>query len=152
MRLEKTTKGVEKLEKESVQRLSQMEEGDNDHYGSSSDDDTIGMSGKQQVQEDAVKEERRQEIQQMQNSMSKVNEIYRDLGNLVEEQQYEIDDIENNIMASHTRTEAGMGQLMKAGEFQKSSSRCISWLLVLVVIAAVVCIGILYGKQIFKKD
>ena len=117
MRLEKCSKGVEKMEKDSVQRLSVMESGDNDHYGNS-DDDTIGMSGvKQQLQEDALREERRQEIEQIKDSMMKVNEIYKDLGNLVEEQQYEIDDIENNIMASHARTEAGMGQLLKGEKF-----------------------------------
>ena len=82
------------------------------------------------------------------NSMQKVGEIYNDLANLVDEQQYEIDDIESNILNSHNRTEAGIDQLQKATNFQKSSSKCIVWLLLLILVAAIVCIGILYGGQI----
>lgn len=147
-RLEKTTKEVQNMERAAAKLLAVQNQGDNDHLGISAEGEgVVGMMATQ-AHEDAVLAERKNEIIMITNSMQKVGEIYNDLANLVDEQQYEIDDIESNILNSHNRTEAGIDQLQKATNFQKSSSKCIVWLLLLILVAAIVCIGILYGGQI----
>jgi len=114
------------------------------------DDFPLGTSV-QLVQEESLHTSRREEITNIQQSMQKVHEIYQDLGNLVEEQQYEVDDIEANIQASHVRTEHGMKQLVKGAKLQRNTTKCVSWMLIFIVVAAVVCIGILYGNDFLKK-
>ena len=128
MRLEKATKQGEDLEREIVMRISAASRGSNTSFstlnstiddeshllgGNDSDENDVAMSGaktktyKAQDFSEALVSERHREIEQIQGSMVKVNEVYNDLANLVDEQQIEIDDIEQNILASHERTQAG---------------------------------------------
>ncbi|GMH78988.1 hypothetical protein TrLO_g7714 [Triparma laevis f. longispina] len=174
MRLEKIIKLGEEMEREIVMRISSVSRGSNasvatlnstidtmdeSHLlgGDDSDENDVALSGaasktyKAQDFSSALVSERNREIEQIQGSMIKVNEVYNDLANLVDEQQIEIDDIEQNILASHERAQAGFTQLEKATNFQKSSGRCMRWLLAIVLVGALIAIGVLYGPQIMSS-
>jgi t-SNARE complex subunit (syntaxin) len=54
---------------------------------------------------------REEDIQQINQKMNKVNEIYKDLGNLVSSQQDQIDEIEDAVADSNQNAEYGLDQL-----------------------------------------
>ena len=90
-------------------------------------------------------EEREQDIIGISNDINMVNTIFSDLGKLVVEQQESIDDIENNINNSKTKTEDGVNQLEKASNYQRSCNKCnlyilFSMIIILIVIILVVTI------------
>ena len=57
---------------------------------------------------------REEDIQQINTKMNKVNEIYKDLGNLVSSQQDQIDEIEDAVADSNQNAEYGLDQLERA--------------------------------------
>ena len=57
---------------------------------------------------------REEDIQQINQKMNKVNEIYKDLGNLVSSQQDQIDEIEDAVADSNQNAEYGLDQLERA--------------------------------------
>ncbi|KAF3432652.1 hypothetical protein FNV43_RR23754 [Rhamnella rubrinervis] len=71
---------------------------------------------------EAIIEEREQGIQEVQQQISEVNEIFKDLAVLVHEQGAMIDDISSNIENSHAATAQATTQLRKASKSQKTSS------------------------------
>ncbi|KAD6453399.1 hypothetical protein E3N88_08104 [Mikania micrantha] len=71
---------------------------------------------------EAIIEERDQGIQEIQNQIGEVNEIFKDLAVLVHEQGTMIDDIGSNIENSHAATAQGKSHLLKASKTQKSNS------------------------------
>ncbi|KAH0644373.1 hypothetical protein KY284_032257 [Solanum tuberosum] len=61
-------------------------------------------------------------IQEVQQQIGEVNEIFKDLAVLVHEQGTMIDDIGSNIENSHAATAQGRSQLAKAAKTQRSNS------------------------------
>ncbi|KAL9246951.1 hypothetical protein vseg_020429 [Gypsophila vaccaria] len=94
---------------------------------------------------EAIIEEREQGIQEIQNQIGEVNEIFKDLAVLVHDQGVMIDDIGSNLENAHAATAQGRSQLAKASKTQKSNSSLtclllvifgIILLIVLIIIAA----------------
>ncbi|KAI3756611.1 hypothetical protein L1987_56433 [Smallanthus sonchifolius] len=71
---------------------------------------------------EAIIEERDQGIQEIQNQIGEVNEIFKVLAVLVHEQGTMIDDIGSNIENSHAATAQGKSHLVKASKAQRSNS------------------------------
>ncbi|KAJ9549599.1 hypothetical protein OSB04_022142, partial [Centaurea solstitialis] len=71
---------------------------------------------------EAIIEERDQGIQEIQNQIGEVNEIFKDLAVLVHEQGTMIDDIGSNIENSHAATAQAKSHLAKASKTQRSNS------------------------------
>ncbi|XP_058777473.1 syntaxin-22-like isoform X2 [Vicia villosa] len=71
---------------------------------------------------EAIIEEREQGIQEIQQQIGEVNEIFKDLAVLVHEQGAMIDDIGSNIEHSHEATVQAKSELVKASKTQRSSS------------------------------
>ncbi|OVA02880.1 Target SNARE coiled-coil domain [Macleaya cordata] len=71
---------------------------------------------------EAIIEEREQGIQEIQQQIGEVNEIFKDLAVLVHEQGAMIDDIDSNIESSYAATVQAKSQLGKAAKTQKSNS------------------------------
>jgi hypothetical protein len=84
---------------------------------------------------EAVIEEREQGIQEIHQQIGEVNEIFKDLAVLVNEQGYMIDDIESHIESANAATVQGNRQLVKAVKSQKSGSSITCWILVIVSVA-----------------
>lgn len=83
-------------------------------------------------------EEREEGIKQLESTMLEVNDIFKDLGNIVTEQGEMLDNIEYNMTATSTHVENGTEQLGKASRYQKKARKKMMCLLVIVVVVAAV--------------
>nr|GEX20074.1 syntaxin-22-like [Tanacetum cinerariifolium] len=92
---------------------------------------------------EAIIEERDQGIQEIQNQIGEVNEIFKDLAVLVHEQGTMIDDIGSSIENSNAATAQGKSHLVKASKTQKSNSSMTCWIFVILGIVLLVVIIIL---------
>jgi len=68
--------------------------------------------------------EREKDIIKTASDIHKVNEIFKDIGQLVTEQQGDIDDIESQINNAAENTAEGVNQLDKAKQNQKIRNKC----------------------------
>lgn len=71
---------------------------------------------------EALIEEREKDIDKIHQSVAQVQEIFRDLAAIVNEQQTVIDDIETNIHESLEQTQRGRDEVQKAADMQ---GRCV---------------------------
>ncbi|KAM7090540.1 syntaxin-16 isoform X2 [Mycteria americana] len=89
-------------------------------------------------------EEREREIRQIVQSISDLNEIFRDLGAMIVEQGTVLDRIDYNVEQSCMKTEEGLKQLHKAEQYQKKNRKMLVILIlfVIVIVLIVVLIGV----------
>mmetsp|Transcript_16648 Transcript_16648/g.33969 ORF Transcript_16648/g.33969 Transcript_16648/m.33969 type:complete len:237 (+) Transcript_16648:160-870(+) len=77
------------------------------------------------VHDDAINEEimreREEEIRGIHQTVTKVNEVFKDLADIVHEQQQEIDAVQSMIGRSHEHAQSGLRQVEKASETQEST-------------------------------
>lgn len=92
---------------------------------------------------EAIIEEREQGIQEIQQQIGEVNEIFKDLAVLVHEQGVMIDDIDSNIESSYSATVQAKSQLAKASKTQKSNSSLTCLLLVIFGVVLLIVIIVL---------
>ena len=67
-------------------------------------------------------QERDAEIRNINREMATVNEIFKDLAHIVDEQQTDIDNIETMMEQSNQHAKAGLEQVQKANEYQPGCS------------------------------
>ncbi|KAG8566842.1 hypothetical protein GDO81_013388 [Engystomops pustulosus] len=89
-------------------------------------------------------EEREREIRQIVQSISDLNEIFRELATMVVEQGTVLDRIDYNVEQSCVKTEEGLKHLQKAEQYQKKNRKMLVILIlfVLVIVLIVVLIGV----------
>ncbi|XP_052040421.1 syntaxin-16 isoform X6 [Apodemus sylvaticus] len=89
-------------------------------------------------------EEREREIRQIVQSISDLNEIFRDLGAMIVEQGTVLDRIDYNVEQSCVKTEDGLEQLHKAEQYQKKNRKMLVILILvaIIVVLIVVLIGV----------
>ncbi|KAB2632279.1 syntaxin-22-like [Pyrus ussuriensis x Pyrus communis] len=92
---------------------------------------------------EAIIEEREQGIQEIQQQIGEVNDIFKDLAILVHEQGTMIDDIGSNIEGAHAATGQAKSQLVKASKTQRSNSSLSCLLLVIFGIVLLIVIVVL---------
>nr|DAD43078.1 TPA_asm: hypothetical protein HUJ06_001308 [Nelumbo nucifera] len=92
---------------------------------------------------EAIIEEREQGIQEIQQQIGEVNEIFKDLAVLVHDQGAMIDEIDSNIENSHAATAQAKAQLAKASKTQRSNSSLTCLLLVIFGIILLIVIIVL---------
>ncbi|CAL9230576.1 unnamed protein product [Arabidopsis halleri] len=80
---------------------------------------------------EAIIEEREQGIREVQEQISGVNEMFKDLAGLVNHQGIIVDDINSNIDNAHAATTQATAQLRKAAKTQRSNSS-LTCLLILI--------------------
>ncbi|CAD6891091.1 unnamed protein product [Tilletia controversa] len=123
-------------------------------------DDDSGAPGLQQQQQlqavvegptqadiefqEALIAEREAEIREIEGGVHELNEIFRDLANIVTEQGGMIDNIEYNITSIATNTQAADRELVTAHEYQrKAGRRALCLLLVVGFVIAIVLLALL---------
>ena len=77
---------------------------------------------KQRINEEIMRE-REEEIRNIHKGMHQVNEIYKDLAHLVDNQQEGVDAIENQMENAKDNTASGLKHIEKAND--ASSSQCV---------------------------
>ncbi|KAK1380270.1 hypothetical protein POM88_027014 [Heracleum sosnowskyi] len=75
---------------------------------------------------EAIIDERDQGIQEIQDQIGEVNEIFKDLVVLIHEQGVMIDDIGSHVENAHAATTQGKSQLVRATKTQKSNSSLVT--------------------------
>jgi hypothetical protein len=98
------------------------------------------------LQEDAqirnrIAQEREEGIRRIQNQVSEVNQIFRDLATIVQEQGQQFDTIEDQAASASSSAKQTVGELKKAVNRQKGSCERLCWMLAGVII--VLCIIVL---------
>jgi len=83
-----------------------------------------------QMQEDAINEailrEREHEIEEIHQTVTQVNEVFKDLADIVADQQQEIDAVESMIERSHQHARSGLQQVEKANSAEAEGTCAIS--------------------------
>ncbi|KAJ3089335.1 hypothetical protein HK102_006634 [Quaeritorhiza haematococci] len=93
---------------------------------------------------EALIAEREEELVNIEKSITEVNEIFRDLGTLVNEQQYMLDNIESNVTSVAVNMESATNELRRANRYQMRSRNLMCWLLLIfAVIGAILILVIL---------
>ncbi|KAF9206104.1 hypothetical protein BGZ49_002982 [Haplosporangium sp. Z 27] len=88
--------------------------------------------------------QREEEIREIEHGITELNEIFRDLGTMVNEQGSMLDSIENNVTSISMSTNAASEQLTTAAIHQKNARKKSCYLLLIVaVVAGVVVLAIL---------
>lgn len=116
---------------------------------------TLQQQQQQQIQEEEINEtelqyhlmlteERNQEIGQINEGILEINSIFKDLGELVNQQGEQLDTIEDNILQLHGNSQQAESELVKANEYQRKKGKwsCIILValcvFVLVIVLAVI--------------
>ncbi|KAK6891746.1 Syntaxin PEP12 [Candida tropicalis] len=91
-------------------------------------------------------QEREREIQQIQQDTQEINDIFSNLSSIINEQQFQIDSIENNIFSYSSNAREADTELRRASRYQKrSSGRLLCCLLILIGISAfIILIGLIF--------
>eukprot|EP00033_Pygsuia_biforma_P000764 GCRY01000892.1.p1 GENE.GCRY01000892.1~~GCRY01000892.1.p1 ORF type:complete len:342 (-),score=63.88 GCRY01000892.1:414-1352(-) len=83
---------------------------------------------------EALIEEREEAISRIEQDVVEINQIFRDLGELVTEQGVMLDSIEANIVSTSERTGAATGELRKASHHQKKARKKMCYLLIMALL------------------
>lgn len=91
-------------------------------------------------------QEREREIHQISQDTTEINEIFLNLQDIVQEQQFQIDSIENNILSYSTDAHGASRELRRASRYQKrAGGRMLCCLLILIgVFGSVILVGVLF--------
>ncbi|CAM9440670.1 unnamed protein product [Discosporangium mesarthrocarpum] len=82
--------------------------------GSSLGQQTLQMQMQEEAINTAIIQETEEELQNINQSLYKVNEIFRDLASIVESQQEQVEHIEINTEAAHARAQQGLAQVVSS--------------------------------------
>lgn len=91
-------------------------------------------------------QEREREIHQIQQDTQEINDIFSNLSSIVNEQQFQIDSIENNIFSYNSNAREASNELRRAERYQKrSSGRLLCCFLILVgIVSFIILIGLIF--------
>ena len=100
--------------------------------------------------EASLVEEREDNILDIASAISQVNETFRDLAQIVEDQGHDIATIEVNVTSAEAHTEEGVGHLTQAEKYQKGYRKWIIAVLLIIILAAA-SVGAWYGVTAWQK-
>ncbi|OAV97811.1 hypothetical protein PTTG_01332 [Puccinia triticina 1-1 BBBD Race 1] len=94
--------------------------------------------------QEALIEERENEIREIEVGINELNQIFRDLGTIVQEQGGNIDNIESNVHRINNDMSGAVTELNQAHEYQKKSGKKMLCLLIIfVIVLSIILIAIL---------
>eukprot|EP00730_Choanoeca_flexa_P005291 TRINITY_DN11920_c0_g1_i1.p1 TRINITY_DN11920_c0_g1~~TRINITY_DN11920_c0_g1_i1.p1 ORF type:complete len:265 (+),score=103.00 TRINITY_DN11920_c0_g1_i1:237-1031(+) len=87
--------------------------------------------------------EREQGVRELESQMTEVNDIFKDLATIVQEQGDQLDSIESSLTTTYDRVDGGVEQLTRASHYQKKArNKAMCLLVIVVVVAAILAIVI----------
>lgn len=104
------------------------------------------LNAEELEQQSLLIEEREREIQQISQDTQEINEIFLNLQDIVQEQQFQIDTIEDNILSYSSDAQGASRELRKAERYQRrAGGRMFCCLLILLgVLGSIVLIGVVF--------
>jgi hypothetical protein len=91
---------------------------------------------------EALIQERKDDMQQVHSKIVQVNDIFKDLASMVEDQGEQIETIRGDLQVAEKKTESGVKELDKAQGYQKASTKklmfCIGVLMVGIAVVVLV--------------
>jgi len=98
--------------------------------------------------QNSIVRERDNEIRAIQGQMVEVNEIFRDLAKLVEDQGEMIDNIQTSIITAATNVDDGVKAVIQADSSQQSTRKklCFLAVIITIIIAIVIVVVVLVHK------
>lgn len=97
---------------------------------------------------DMLIKDREDSIREIESTIVEINSLFKDLAQTVTQQQDMIDNIETNLEQAADRTEAGVGELQKASEYQRSyRTKICCCLLILLIIGAVIALIVVLTRK-----
>jgi syntaxin 7 len=91
---------------------------------------------------ETIIKERDAELADLESAIVDVNQITKDLADLVHKQGEQLDLIENHLVKTNNYTEKATGELRKANEYQKAARK--KMCIILLMVAVVVGVGIFF--------
>ena len=94
---------------------------------------------------EAMIQERKEEMVHVHENISLVNDIFKDLAGMVEDQGEQIEQIRGDLQFANKKTEAGVQELNKANDYQKASTKKLACcgIFIFVVVVVVVLIELI---------
>ncbi|KAJ9078205.1 hypothetical protein DSO57_1009124 [Entomophthora muscae] len=83
-------------------------------------------------------EEREREIREIEQGITELNEVFRDLGTFVNEQQGLLDNIESNVTSIAVNTQQASSELRTANNYQKKSRNTMCFIFALVSVITII--------------
>jgi len=141
------------LMKDNTQRYSRSRDnGDEEQQAGllaeNQDDTQIKLDEELEV-EDEIIQNRARHIKEIQGQVVQVNEIFRDIARLVEDQGEMIDNIQTNIVTASDHVESGLKEVKEADKSQQSSRKklCFLAIFVTVIVAIVIIVVVVLAKK-----
>lgn len=97
-------------------------------------------------QQTLLVQEREREIQQIQQDTQEINDIFSNLSTIINEQQFQIDSIENNVFSYSSNARQADSELRRASRYQKrSNGRLLCCLLILIgILSFIILVGLIF--------
>ncbi|CCG24119.1 Pep12 protein [Candida orthopsilosis Co 90-125] len=91
-------------------------------------------------------QEREREIHQIQQDTQEINNIFSNLSSIINEQQFQVDSIENNIFTYSSNARQASNELRSAHRYQKRSSGTLfcCLMILLAVLGFIILIGLIF--------
>jgi len=140
------TKDIEKKEREVVAAINHRRES----IGSPEDDGQVSEESVQFLEYDVEELQKRSDgIKQIERDVQEVSEMFRDLHELVQDQQQNLDVISDNISATKAKTESAHQELLQAEKYQSKArnKKCCIVVILVIAIAVIVLITTLSTKK-----
>ena len=85
-------------------------------------------------------QERKEEMQNVHSKIVQVNDIFQDLAGMIEDQGDQVEQIRGDLQFASKKTEAGVKELDKANDYQKSSTKKLACCGIFIFVAVVVVV------------
>ncbi|KAI8607519.1 t-SNARE [Chytriomyces sp. MP71] len=154
-RFQNVSKLAAKKSREYVQKARNHQQQQQNPHNPDADDDATNENAPLLLQQDealdaemeyneTLIQEREQDLQNIERSIVEVNEIFRDLGTIVGEQQFMLDHIESNVGSVTVNMEGATSELRIAAERQKAAANRMCCLYTILGVVGVVVILVLF--------
>jgi len=100
---------------------------------------------------DGVNLQRAEQIAQLEDAISQVNEMFHDLAQIVADQGVIIDNIESNVVEAKKNVEEGEKEIDKAAEYQKKGRSKMCYILVFALVILLIVVLCIVLPVVIKK-
>jgi len=102
--------------------------------------------------QDSIIDQRDKDIKNIQVQMVQVNEIFKDLAKLVEDQTEVVDSIRTNITQTSMHTSDATKEIKEASKHQESTGRNYCYLALIITVVSAIVVGVVVLVVVMKRQ